>query len=80
MSKQTKTWAERVLNAASKEKSVNSSVLRNRLRISSKQMNNESFHNTVMRTTRSLAENGLLKRVDNGTYTITKKGTKAING
>jgi hypothetical protein len=78
MSKQTKTWAERVLNAASKEKQINSSVLRKRLRISSNVMDDVQFHGTVMRTVRTLASDNLLKRVDSGVYTITKKGEKAV--
>lgn len=78
MSKNTKTWAERVLNAASKESQINTSVLRKRLRISSNVMDDAQFHGTVMRTVRTLASDNLLKRVDSGVYTITKKGTKAV--
>jgi len=78
MSKNTKTWAERILNAANKEKQINTSVLRKRLRISSNVMDNVEFHGKVMRTVRNLASDSLLKRVDSGVYTITKKGQKAI--
>jgi len=78
MSKSTKTWAERILNAATKEQTINTSVLRKRLRIYSNDMDSVQFHGTVMRTVRNLALNPLLKRVDSGVYTITKKGQKAI--
>ncbi len=78
MSKNTKTWSERILNAATKEQTINTSVLRKRLRISSNVMDDVQFHGTVMRTVRNLASDNLLKRVDSGVYTITKKGTKAL--
>lgn len=78
MSKNTKTWSERILNAATKEQTINTSVLRKRLRIYSKDMDSVQFHGTVMRTVRNLASDSLLKRVDSGVYTITKKGQKAL--
>ena len=74
MSKNTKTWAERILNAATKENTINTSVLRKRLRIYSNDMDSVQFHGTVMRTVRNLASEKLLKRVDSGVYTITSKG------
>jgi len=75
----TKTMAERILNAATKETTINTTVLRKRLRLYATEVNSSAFHNTVMRTTRLLAENGLLKRTEPGTYTLTKKGLKVAN-
>lgn len=74
----SKTWNERILNAASKEESINRSTLRRRFRIPQTEMSNEFFHNSVMRATRKLAEKKALKRVDNGTYTITRRGEKML--
>ena len=73
-----KTWSERILNAASKELRVNTQTLRVRLRIPKTEMGSTAFNNTVMRTTRMLAESKLLKRTDRGEYRITKKGVKAL--
>jgi hypothetical protein len=73
-----KTWSERILNAASKELRVNTRTLRVRLRIPKTEMGGTAFNNTVMRTTRMLAESNLLKRTDRGEYKITKKGVKAL--
>ena len=73
-----KTIAQRVLHAATKEKTISTSVLRRRMRIPTTQMDSEYFHNSVMRTTRLLAGEKLLKRTGRGEYTITKKGIKAM--
>jgi len=75
----SKTISQRVLHAATKEKSITTSVLRRRMRIPRTEMSNESFNNTIGRTVRLMAENGMLKRTDRGTYTITSKGRKAVN-
>jgi hypothetical protein len=75
----TKTISQRVLHAATKEKSITTSVLRRRMRIPRTEMSNESFNNSIGRTVRLMAENGMLKRTDRGTYTITSKGRKAVN-
>jgi predicted transcriptional regulator len=75
----TKTISQRVLHAATKEKTINTSVLRRRMRIPRTEMNNEMFNNSIGRTVRYMAEDGLLKRTDRGTYTITSKGRKAVN-
>ena len=71
-----KTWAERVLNAAGKERIINESVLRRRLRIPKTEMNSRKFHNSVMRTVRLGAEpqNGYFKRTGKGEYRITRYG------
>lgn len=79
MGNNSKTWSARILNAASKEESINNSVLRTRLRISKNVMDVKEFNDSVGRTTRHLYENKMLKRVAVGTYTITKKGVKALN-
>jgi hypothetical protein len=73
-----KTIAQRVLHAATKEKTISTSVLRRRMRIPTTQMDSEYFNNSVMRTTRFLAEEKMLKRTGRGEYTITKKGIKAM--
>ncbi len=73
-----KTWKERVLNAASKEENVNRQTLRRRFRIPSTEMDNETFNNTIGRTTRHLAAEGSLKRTDRGQYEITRKGEKML--
>jgi hypothetical protein len=75
----SKTWSERILNAASKEETINNGTLRVRFRIPKTEMNNELFNNTIMRTARKMAESKLLKRTDRGEYKITKKGEKALN-
>ena len=75
----SKTWSERILNAASKETSIDNRTLRVRFRIPKTEMSQESFNNSIGRTTRYLAENKMLKRTSKGTYSITKKGVKAIN-
>lgn len=74
----TKTWNERILNAASKEETINTSTLRRRFRIPQTEMSNEFFHNSVMRATRGLAAKKALKRTDRGTYEITRKGEKML--
>ncbi len=74
----TKTIKERVLYAATKETTIDSTVLRRRMRIPRTEMNNEYFNGTVMRTVRAAAQDGLLKRVGTGTYRITAKGKKVI--
>lgn len=74
----TKTWKERILNAASKEEVINKSVLRKRFRIPSTEMNSEYFNGSVMRAARKLAEEKCLKRTDRGTYEITRKGEKTL--
>jgi hypothetical protein len=74
----TKTIKERVLYAATKEKTITSATLRRRMRIPRTEMSNEYFNNTVMRTVRAAAQDGFLKRVETGTYRITPKGKKAI--
>lgn len=75
----SKTWSERILNAASKESSIDNRTLRVRFRIPKTEMSQEDFNNTIGRTTRYLAESKLLKRTDRGTYSITKKGLKALS-
>ena len=74
----SKTWSERILNAASKESSIDNRTLRVRFRIPKTEMNQEEYNNVIGRTTRHLAESNMLKRVDRGVYTITKKGRKAV--
>lgn len=74
----SKTWSERILNAASKEESINVSVLRKRFRLPSTEVNSTQFNNSIMRTARKMAESKLLKRTDRGVYAITKKGVKAL--
>ncbi len=74
-----KTIAERILNAASKESTINNSTLRKRMRLPKTEVDQISFNNSIMRTARLLAENGMLKRTDRGQFNITKKGLKAVN-
>lgn len=74
----SKTWSERILNAASKENSIDNSTLRVRFRIPKTEMSQEEFNNVIGRTTRYLCENKMLKRIERGVYTITKKGEKAL--
>lgn len=75
-----KTWAERILNAASKEETITTAVLRKRFRIPTTVISNVDFNNTIMRTARLLASptTKQLKRVSPGEYRITKKGVKAL--
>ncbi len=73
-----KSWSERILNAASKENSIDNRTLRVRFRIPKTEMSQTEFNNTIGRTTRYLAESKYLKRTDRGVYTITKKGLKSI--
>jgi predicted MarR family transcription regulator len=74
----TKTWKERILNAATKEETINRQTLRKRFRIPATEMNNEDFNNTIGRSTRALRADGLLKRTERGTYQITRKGEKQL--
>lgn len=74
-----KTWSERILNAASKESIINTRTLRMRLRIPKTEMDSTDFNNSVMRSTRFLYAEGMLKRVDRGVYKISKKGKKYIS-
>jgi predicted transcriptional regulator len=74
-----KTIAARILNAASKEKTINNSTLRRRMRIPTTEVDQVSFNNSIMRTARFLTEEGMLKRTDRGQFSITKKGLKAVN-
>ena len=74
----SKTWSARILNAASKEYSIDNRTLRVRFRIPKTEMSQEEYNNTIGRTTRHLYENKMLKRTDRGVYTITKKGEKAL--
>lgn len=75
----SKTWSQRILNAASKESSIDNSTLRVRFRLPKTEMDQESFNNSIGRTVRYMAENKMLKRIERGVYTITKKGEKALN-
>jgi hypothetical protein len=75
----SKTWSERILNAASKEESITMGTLRTRFRIPRTEMDNVSFSGTIMRTARLMAETKLLKRTAAGEFKITKKGLKALN-
>jgi predicted CopG family antitoxin len=61
--KMRKTISERILNLASR-KNFDSKVARKNFTGYSK----EEIHNSVMRTARKLAEEGMLRRVDSGTY------------
>ena len=76
----SKTWGERILYAAGKERVINTRVLRRRLRIPKTEMNQRDFHNTVMRVVRLAAEeqNGLLTRTRAGEYRITRYGRKCL--
>jgi hypothetical protein len=75
----SKTWSQRILNAASKEETIDNSTLRVRFRIPKTEMSQEEYNNSIGRTTRYLYENKMLKRVERGVYTLTKKGEKALN-
>jgi len=75
---QSKTWSQRILNAASKETTVDNSTLRVRFRIPKTEMSQESFNNSIGRTMRYMAEIKLVKKVGVGEYAITKKGVKAL--
>jgi hypothetical protein len=75
----SKTWSQRILNAASKENTIDNSTLRVRFRLPKTEMDQESFNNSIGRTVRYMAENKMLKRIERGVYTITKKGEKALN-
>lgn len=76
--KNKKTWCERILNAASKEEVINNSTLRVRFRIPKTEMSQEEYSRRIGRSVCHLAENKMLKRLDRGVYTITKKGYKAL--
>jgi len=76
----TKTWKERVLNAASKENTITRQVLRRRLRIPATEMDNVYFNDTIGRTARHLYADGYLKRTERGSYKITPRGKKALAG
>jgi hypothetical protein len=75
-----KTWGERILYAAGKERVINTQVLRRRMRIPKTEMDSKDFHNTVMRVVRLAAEeqNGLLVRTRAGEYRITRYGRKCL--
>lgn len=75
-----KTWGERILYAAGKERVINERVLRRRLRIPKTEMDSRKFHNTVMRVVRLAAEdqNGLLMRTRVGEYRITRYGRECL--
>ena len=75
---QSKTWSQRILNAASKESTVDNSTLRVRFRIPKTEMSQESFNNSIGRTMRYMAEIKLVKKVGVGEYQITKKGVNAL--
>lgn len=75
----TKTWSARILNAASKENTIDNRTLRVRFRIPKTEMCQEAFNNSIGRTARSLYENKMLKRVERGVYKITKRGEKALS-
>ena len=74
----SKTWKERVLNAATKEDQIDRSTLRRRFRIPSTEMDNETFNNIIGRTTRHLYAEKALKRTDRGVYEITRKGERIL--
>ena len=76
----SKTWGQRILYAAGKERVINVRVLRRRMRIPKTEMNPKDFHNTVMRVVRLAAEeqNGLLVRTRAGEYRITRYGRKCL--
>ena len=75
-----KTWAERILNAASKEETITIAVLRKRFRLPTTEASNEYFNNSIMRTARLLASPSTkqLKRVAPGEYKITNKGFRVL--
>lgn len=74
----TKTIAERILHAASKETVISNTVLRRRMRIPRTEMNTYEFNNTVLRTARYLNESGELNRVARGKFVITRKGAQTL--
>lgn len=74
----SKTWSARILNAASKETTVNNSTLRVRFRIPKTELTQYEFNNSIGRTARYMAEAKLLKRTGRGEYKITAKGMKAL--
>jgi len=74
----SKTWKERILNAATKEEVINRQTLRKRFRIPSTEMSNEDYNNSIGRTTRAMKADGLLKRTERGQYQITRKGEKTL--
>lgn len=74
----SKTWKERILNAATKEESINRQTLRKRFRIPTTEMDNVTFDGTIGRAARYLKADGLLKRTERGQYEITKRGEKAL--
>lgn len=76
MANNRKTWKERILNAATKEDSINTSTLRRRFRIPATEMNAEYFHNSIMRAVRQLKTDKAMKRTGPGQYELTKKGYK----
>jgi hypothetical protein len=78
MSTNSKTWKERILNAATKEETINRQTLRKRFRIPGTEMSNEEFNNTIGRTARHMKADGLLKRTERGQYQITRKGEKQL--
>ena len=73
-----KTWAARILNAASKEQTIDNRTLRTRLRLPRTIMDTAQFDNVIGRTARHLVEAKLLKRVSRGEYKITAHGTRAL--
>ena len=74
----SKTWKERILNAATKEATINRQTLRKRFRIPATEMSNEGYNNSIGRTTRAMKADGLLKRTERGVYQITRKGEKQL--
>jgi hypothetical protein len=74
----SKTWCERILNAASKEEVINNSTLRVRFRLPKTEMSQEQYGISIGRSVCHLAKNKMLKRVKQGTYQITKKGMKSL--
>ena len=74
----SKTWCERILNAASKEEVINNSTLRVRFRIPKTEMSQEEYGVSIGRSVCHLAKNKMLKRLERGTYTITKKGLNSL--
>lgn len=74
----SKSWRERILNAATKEETINRQILRRRFRIPSTELDNTSFNGSIGRTTRQLHSEKCLKRTDRGQYAITRKGEKML--
>lgn len=60
-----KSTKERIINLASTGK-----FNKSRAKMNFKGLTNEELHNSVMRTARQLAQDGLLKRVGPGSYVI----------